>query len=115
MDKTVLEKKIILTAHLKIHLQACINRYKPAIIIMGNGTWSRKLRPDIIEVIDDINLLMVNEKHSTERAKLRYFKENPPRGLWKLLPTTMQVPKEPVDDYAAVILAEDYIDSISSD
>jgi RNase H-fold protein (predicted Holliday junction resolvase) len=113
MDKTLLERKIIQTDQLKFNLKTCIKQYKPAIIIMGNGTWSKKLAPDVTEAVEDIKLQLVNEKHSTERAKLRYFRENPPRGIWKLLPVTMQVPKEPVDDYAAIILAEDYIDSLT--
>ena len=115
MEKNLLEKKIITTNQLKIYLKACIKQYKPAIIIMGNGTWSKKLKPEIIEAVEGLDLQLVDEKHSTERAKLRYFKENPPRGLWKLLPVTMQVPGEPVDDYAAVILAEDFIDDVLSE
>jgi RNase H-fold protein (predicted Holliday junction resolvase) len=111
-DKTLLEKKIIPTDHLKIYLKACIKHYKPAIIIMGNGTWSKKIKPDVTEAAEGIELQIVNEKHSTERAKIRYFKENPPRGFWKLLPVTLQVPREPIDDYAAIILAEDYIESV---
>ena len=76
---------------------------------MGNATWSKRLKPLVKEAAGKIPLKLVNEKHSTERARLRYLKENPPGGLWKLLPITLQVPKEPYDDYAAIILAEDYI------
>jgi hypothetical protein len=108
--KEVLLRKIVPTDQVEIFLKACINRYKPAIIIMGTGTWSKKLRPCIEGVIEDIPLVMVDEKHSTERARLLFYKENPPKGLWRLVPITMQVPKEPYDDYAAIILAEDYID-----
>jgi hypothetical protein len=53
----------------------------------------------------------VNEKHSSERARLRYFKETPPRGIWRLIPITLQVPPVPIDDYAAVIVAEDYLEA----
>jgi hypothetical protein len=109
MDKNVLEKKIVLTSQIEKELRSCIEGYKPDIIIMGNGTWSKRVRPRVEQAAGDIPLLLVDETHSTERAKLRYFKENPPRGLWRLVPVTLQVPKVPIDDYAAIILAEDYL------
>lgn len=109
-DKKVLEKKIISTNDIENEIISCINRFKPDIIVIGNATWSKKIKLLVKSVAGNIPLLMVNEKHSTERARLRYFQENPPRGIWKLLPVTMQVPKEPYDDYAAIILAEEYLD-----
>jgi hypothetical protein len=113
-DKSVLEKKIVLTSDIEKELGACIQAHKPDIIIMGDGTWSKRVRPRAKQAAGEIPLLLVGEKHSTERAKLRYFKENQPRGLWKLIPVTLQVPKVPIDDYAAIILAEDYLDSLKS-
>ena len=52
---------------------------------------------------------MVDEYNTTQLAKGEYWKANPPRGLKKLIPITMQVPPVPVDDYVAVILARRYI------
>ena len=112
-DRSVIEKKILPTVHLPEEIGSCIERFKPDIILMGNGTFSKKVRPLVKKTAGGIPLKLVNEKHSTERAKLRYFQENPPRGLWKLLPVTLQVPKEPIDDYAAIVVAEDYLDSLS--
>lgn len=80
---------------------------------MGDGTWSKRVKPEVEEACSGIELRLVNEKHSTERARTRYFEENPPRGLWKLLPVTLQVPGVPIDDYAAIIVAEDYLNSLS--
>lgn len=109
-DKTIVERKIVMTNQIETELSSCINSHKPVIILMGDGTWSKKLRNRVKKVCGDIPFKLVNEKHSTERGRERYFVENPPKGLWKLIPVTMQVPKEPIDDYAAVIMAEDYID-----
>lgn len=103
-------KKIVSTVSLKDEISACLDRFKPTIILMGNATWSKKLRPRVKEAAGSIPLKLVNEKHSTERARIRYLKANPPGGLWKLLPITLQVPGEPYDDFAAIVLAEDYID-----
>ena len=53
---------------------------------------------------------LVDERHTTELAKLRYFKEFPPRGLWKLVPIGLQTPPTCYDDFAAVVLAERYLE-----
>jgi len=111
-DKTILYRKIVPTSGLNEEVSSCLKQFKPGIILMGNATWSKRLKPRILKVGKGIPLEMVDEKHSTERAKLRYYEENPPRGLWKLIPVTLQVPKEPYDDYAAIILAEDYIEKL---
>ena len=54
---------------------------------------------------------VVDETHSTERARLRYFKDHPPTGLRRFLPLSLLFPPELYDDYAAVVLAEDFIAS----
>ncbi len=103
-------KKIVSTGSLKDEISMCLTHFKPTLILMGNATWSKKLSPRVKEAAGNIPLKLVNEKHSTERARIRYLKEHPPGGLWKLLPITLQVPGEPYDDFAAIVLAEDYID-----
>ncbi len=111
-EGTILEKKVVPTEQLAPEIGSCIRRFKTDIILMGNGTHSRKIRPMVKKAAGEIPLKLVDEKHSTEKARVRYFKENPPRGLWKLIPVTLQVPKVPIDDYAAIIVAEDYIKNI---
>lgn len=78
-----------------------------APIIIGNGTTSRE-RCDAIYHACRVTPIVVEEYKTTEMARRRYWQENPPRGLRKLLPTSMQVPPVPVDGYVAVILAERY-------
>lgn len=108
--KSILHREIVPTENIKSVTNCCISRFKPAMIIMGNATWSRNILQDL-ENSMQIPIRVTGEKHSTERARLRYFQEYPPRGFWKLVPLTMQVPPEPCDDFAAVIIAEDFIDS----
>jgi hypothetical protein len=112
-DKNVLFKSIIATARLRDTLKEMISEYSPETVIMGNGTFSKKVKPLVEEVINHSPVILVDEKHSTERGKLLYYKENPPRGLWKLIPVTLQVPEEPYDDFAAIILALDYLENKS--
>ena len=84
-------------------------RYSPNSIILGNGTTSGDLAKAIQSMPMDVEL--VDEKLTSVAARKRYFVENPPRGLRRLLPSSMQTPSQPYDDYVAVILAERYLAS----
>ncbi len=82
--------------------------HKPDVIVIGNGTGSdtvlsiaRELELAPVEVID--------EKFTTLLARKRFFKENPPKGLRRLIPISLQNPPRAFDDYVAVILAENYL------
>jgi RNase H-fold protein (predicted Holliday junction resolvase) len=76
-------------------------------IVMGNGTYHREVRKSLPEL--DLPLDLVAERHTTQRARRRYFQEHPPRGLWRLIPLGLRTPPMPVDDYAAILIAEDYL------
>jgi hypothetical protein len=51
---------------------------------------------------------MVNEDRSSLEGRYRYLKENS-RGLSRILPVGLRIPREPYDDYVAVILAERFL------
>jgi len=79
--------------------------------VLGDRTSSGKAKEVLSELlIEDkkLEILSVDEHHSTELARRYYWRKHPPRGLRRLIPLTMQVPPVPVDDYVAVILAERY-------
>ena len=85
-----------------------------AQVIMGNGTSSREIYERICRECN-VTPLVVEEYKTTELARKRYWQENPPQGLRRLLPTSMQVPPVPVDGYVAVILAERYANQKEGD
>lgn len=76
------------------------------VIVLGDGTSSSNARKKIQAVANNIPVEVVDEKHTTEQARVLYWKKNPPRGWRRLLPTSMQVPPEPVDHIVAEILAQ---------
>jgi hypothetical protein len=61
-----------------------------------------------------MRIVLVDEKGTSLLARERYLKENPPAGWRRLLPSGMQIPKEPYDDYAALLLAERYLSNPSN-
>ena len=52
---------------------------------------------------------LVDERETTLRARARYFRDHPPRGWRRLVPRGMLLPDRPVDDYAALLIAERFL------
>lgn len=76
------------------------------LIVVGAGTRSKSLVEMLREAMPSIGILVVDERDTTVQARERYWEHNPRRGWRKLLPATLQTPPDPVDDFAALILAE---------
>ena len=75
-------------------------------VIIGNGTTSRQN----IEKLDFIrnDLIIVEEKNTTLRAKKRYFEIFPIRGLKSFLPKEIFIMNKNLDALSALIILEDY-------
>ena len=108
-ERDLLEKRIIPTPELGKALAELREKYHPDKVLMGSGTYARKLRAELEHVLGEIPLTLVDERHSTEKGREKYLAANPPRGLMRLVPRGMRLPPEPYDDYAALVLAEQYL------
>ena len=75
-------------------------------IIIGNGTTSK----DIREKLDFLKkeIITVEEKNTTYRAKARYFELFPKRGLQLLIPREVFILNKNLDAISALIILEDY-------
>ena len=99
-------RRIIATDELEAGLEEALAEAAFDLIVVGSGTSSRPLVERIKERLPSMGVLIVDEKDTTMQARERYWQANPRRGWRRLLPSTMQVPPEPVDDFVALILAE---------
>ena len=102
---------VIATKQLAEEVRRLAIKYDLTTLVLGDRTSSGTAKEALSNLaIKDKNLeiVSVDEHHSTELARQYYWREHPPRGLKRLIPLTMQVPPVPVDDYVAVILAERY-------
>ena len=108
-DLEILEKKVITTAELCPVLGEYIEKYRPDRVLMGSGTHARKLVKEVKGVTGKIPVTLVDERNSTEKGKEKYLADHPARGLLKLVPRGMRLPPEPYDDYAALVLVEQYL------
>lgn len=88
------------------HLEQAASVEPFTLVIVGSGTTSKLVVHELREHIPSMGILVVDEKNTSLQARERYWEHNPRRGLRRILPSTMQVPPEPVDDFVAMILAE---------
>ena len=77
--------------------------------IIGNGTTSKQ-NIEKLEFIKE-DLIVVEEKNTTFRAKKRYFELFPITGLKILLPKEIFIMNKNLDALSALIILEDYCNS----
>lgn len=106
----IIDRGIVPTASLEGHLQKFIPHWMLEIVLLGDGTFSKEIKKLILPLLKQIPLLIVNEHDSTYRSRKLYFKYNPPSGIWRFIPLSLQVPPEPYDDFAALLLAFRYLE-----
>jgi RNase H-fold protein (predicted Holliday junction resolvase) len=82
------------------------DQYPVHLMIVGGGTNSKAVVHEVRELFPSMGILVVDEKETTLQARERYWLHQGRKGWRKLLPSTMQVPPEPFDDFVAMILAE---------
>lgn len=93
----------------KIFERFCNSSHKPETVVIGNGTASRVLSKLYNNLDFDIPLRFAEEKNTTYKARERFFSENPPTGIWKIVPLGLQTPGVPIDDYAAWLIGERFL------
>ncbi|CQR70568.1 hypothetical protein SOV_40940 [Sporomusa ovata DSM 2662] len=110
-EQGVIYKTIAATVDLSGVVTTLATTHNVFTAVIGDRTTSHAAQATLTGIKvngQKITIIPVNEHHSTDEARKRYWVEHPPKGFKRLLPTTMQVPPGPVDDYVAVILAERY-------
>ena len=75
-------------------------------VIIGNGTTSRQNIEKLNFIRND--LIIVEEKNTTLKAKKRYFELFPTKGLKTFLPKEILIMNKNLDAVSALIILEDY-------
>lgn len=99
-------RTIVPSEELASALETAIQAEPCDLIVVGSGTRSRKAVESVRASLPGKAVLVVDESNTTLKARERYWEHNPRRGWRRLLPATLQMPPEPIDDFAAVVLAE---------
>jgi hypothetical protein len=111
-DLRVLYKAVVPTSQIGEAVRTAIEEHAVDRLLLGDRTGAADVRR-LLGTRVALAPLMVDEHRSTEEARQRYFRDNPPRGWRRLLPLGLQTPPCPYDDYVAVVLAERYLGSRS--
>ena len=106
LEKKVDQAIVLNTESLSIYVKNLNASENISKVIIGNGTTSRQN----IEKLDFIrnNLIIVEEKNTTLRAKKRYFEIFPTKGLKSFLPKEIFIMNKNLDALSALIILEDY-------
>lgn len=103
----LIERRIVSRGELPEIVRDWCDHYQPDLLLLGTGTGSRDLLQPLGAL--PVPLRRVPERETTRRARHRYFADHPPRGWRRLIPRSLQTPAVPVDDYAAWIIAERFL------
>lgn len=103
------EHFVVQTKNVDEQIRTLQSKYLFAAIIVGNGTGSEHIASIIKQALPDVRVEKVNEYMTTLKARERYWKLYPPKGLWKLIPTSLRIPPVQYDDIVAMILVECYL------
>ena len=105
------EKKVCQAIILKPELLAAYVKNLKSVekiskVIIGNGTTSKENIKKLSFIKQD--LIIVEEKNTTYRAKERYFELFPISGIKKLIPREIFILNLNLDTLSALIILEDY-------
>ena len=89
-----------------------IGRFRVRAIALGGGTHTAQIAALLGP--SGLPVAVVDEYETTLRARARYFEVNPPRGWRRLVPRGMLLPPRPIDDFAALLIAERFLENESS-
>ncbi len=106
----IVERSVVPTESLVVTVCRMLRQHPEVeVIVIGSGTGSRTLAKAVHEALPESKIALVDEVGTSVLARQRYLAANPPKGWKKLLPKGLLVPDEPIDDYAALILAERFL------
>lgn len=107
-DGRCLRLEVVRREELVARVRLWIDEASVDLLLVGGATGSRPVIQEL-QKATEIEMMVVDEFRTTERARRRYFRDHPPQGFWKWVPLGLQVPSVAIDDYAALVMAEDYL------
>jgi RNase H-fold protein (predicted Holliday junction resolvase) len=98
---------IVETGSLAGTVSDLLRQYPIQVIALGSGTHAALVAAQLARC--GVPVHVVNEYETTLRARARYFDDHPPRGWKRWIPRGMLLPPRPIDDYAALLIAERFV------
>jgi RNase H-fold protein (predicted Holliday junction resolvase) len=77
-------------------------------VALGGGTHTAAVAACLNGLL--VPVAVVDERDTTYLARARYFRAYPPRGWRRFVPRGMLLPPRPIDDFAALLIAERFLE-----
>jgi hypothetical protein len=108
-DTQIIYLDIVPAAMIGETVSVVADAHNIARILLGAGTCSESVLEEILRFSRPADVIRVPEANTTILARKLYWQYNPPGCLMSLIPTGMRIPPRPVDDYAAVAIAQRFL------
>ncbi len=102
-DGEVIEKSVVTMGDFAQGVLGLIDRHHPDLLAMGGGTGSGWIA-GALSAASVKEIHQVDERNTTLEARELAWKENPPGGLWRLLPKIFWPTPGELDAWAAVVI-----------
>lgn len=108
LELKILHREVIASSVALAKLQTLWQHFQAERVILGNQTTAQTWKHQLESIIPPQRIILVDERHSSQEARQRYWDFYPPQGWDRLLPKGLRVPANAYDDLVALILVERY-------
>lgn len=107
VDGAILARRVCPLGQLDAIVSELVSAYGLRVAALGGGTHAAPLGAALAAL--GLRVELVDERETTLQARRLYFAEKPPRGWRRLVPAGMLLPPEPIDDFAAALIARRWL------
>ncbi len=114
LDRQLYYHQVVTAQKAIATIETLRQQFPVSLLVMGNQTTSKQWKQQLNQVlVEQLSIILVDERYSTLEARDRYWQMYPPKGLTKLLPQGMRQPPRPIDDIVALLLIERYLNRLT--
>jgi RNase H-fold protein (predicted Holliday junction resolvase) len=107
VDAPALALEIVRLGEFAARVAELVQSHGVRAIALGGGTHTNAVAACLGGVA--LPIAIVDERDTTYLARERYFRAHPPTGWRRFVPRGMLLPPRPIDDFAALLIAERYL------
>jgi RNase H-fold protein (predicted Holliday junction resolvase) len=105
--QTPVESGIVPTTEVAERIRDLVARRSIRVVALGGGTHTAAVASLLAGL--GVEVRVVDEYETTLLARRRYFEAHPPGGWRRFVPRGMLLPPRPIDDFAALLIAERFL------
>jgi RNase H-fold protein (predicted Holliday junction resolvase) len=114
LDRQLYYHQVVTAQKAIATIETLRQQFPVSLLVMGNQTTAKQWKQQLNEtLVEQLSIILVDERYSTLEARDRYWQMYPPKGLTKLLPQGMRQPPRPIDDIVALLLIERYLNRLT--